>query len=121
MTCFAPVRLDAALTVLLALLAVHPANAQDATTWKPVPRGMSALLDEGWRIESVAHNQVFKRERESATFGNSLQEIAGVLAIASVPDGNEYNFLLSKGGKWVVCVLSSPRPDAAFSRCRALN
>lgn len=106
-------------TLLLScLLAPLAAAAQQATEWKAVDRSLSALLNEGWRVESMNYNQVLEREFHSANNAvNSFQ----AWALAAVPKGLEYNFLLSKGGKWIVCIVIGPAVDDAKSRCRALN
>ncbi len=106
------------LSIAAVLLTPLVAIGQEATDWKPVDRSMSALLNDGWRIESMNYGQVFEREFHSASNpANSFQ----AWALASVPKGLEYNFLLSKSGKWIVCVIIGPAVGDAKSRCRALN
>ena len=69
--------------------------AQEAPTrWAPIEQSMTTLLNEGWRITSHAN----------------VQETV-----------NSFSFVLSKESKVVICIVDSPQPNKAVSRCRALN
>jgi|GEM_PF-2534261 len=110
-------RLLALVTTAAAVTALggQPARAQERTEWNEIRKGMSALLNEGWQIQSMTYNQILRRE--------VLQPVmpGDGPALAATPDGLEYSFLLSRQGKWAVCVLLNPKPCDTTSRCRALN
>jgi hypothetical protein len=90
--------------------------------WAETPKSLSALLSEGWRITAMDNHQVFKREGEEKEVRRGDGIFLGLSrTLAATPDGNEYNFLLEKESKWIVCILSSPTLDASHSRCRMLN
>jgi len=73
------------------------ASAQEAQTrWAPIEQSMTALLNEGWRINSHTNAQE-----------------AGQI--------NSFSFVLSKESKVVICMIDGPQPNKAISRCRALN
>lgn len=74
-----------------------PASAQEAPTqWAPIEQSMTALLNEGWRINSHTDAQM-----------------------PAVP--SSFSFVLSKESKFVICIVAGPQPNKAISRCRALN
>lgn len=93
----------------------QPARAQERTEWNEIRKGMSGLLNEGWQIQSMTYNQILRRE--------VLQPVmpGDGPALAATPDGLEYSFLLTRQGKWAVCVLLNPKPGETTSRCRSLN
>lgn len=71
------------------------------------PRSLSDFLNDGWRIESFTHDQVFVREREAREYGNRVETVAGTIAIASIPKSSQYRFLLSKDRRWAVCTVTT--------------
>jgi hypothetical protein len=85
------------------------------------------LLNDGWRIEQLTFSQVFDERKERETFSRlDGTGVGGAIAIASVPIGSEHRFLLSKGGKWVLCTVSMPqsqpkRMTSLETLCAALN
>lgn len=103
-----------ALPWLLALAAM-PGLAQERTEWGEIRKSMSALLNEGWRVENMTYGQILRRETVGGTVPGDSP------SVAAVPDGLEYNFLLSRQGKWAVCVLLNPKVGDTTSRCRSLN
>lgn len=94
-----------AIGVIAALqLGGAPAVAQNATGWTAIDRSMSSLLTEGYAIQSMSAVQTFVSS-----------------GVGGQPDVFEYNFVLVRQGRWVVCIVSNPQSGNAFSRCRALN
>lgn len=110
----AVVRCLSALAVVL-LACPQVANAQERTDWTEIRKGMSALLNEGWQIQSMTYNQILRRESISTPMSPD-----GV-ALAATPAGLEYSFMLTRQGKWAVCVVMNPKPGETTSRCRGLN
>lgn len=110
-------RLLVSVAALAALLAVHDqaAYAQERTEWSEIRKGMSGLLNEGWHIQSMTYNQILRRELLTPVMPGDGP------ALAATPDGLEYSFLLSRQGRFAVCVLLNPKPGDTTSRCRALN
>jgi hypothetical protein len=75
------------------------------TKWEDVKVSMSDLLNSGWQI--IAHG--VSRVASSSSTGGSF-------------DQANATFVLSKGGKYIFCVVEDPRPPIARSAaCRKLN
>ena len=101
---------------LLILLLAGAAHAQKPTKWEPVEKSLTALLNEGFALTTVSALQTFREASSGGSAGGNVFP-----TLSSVPDGYEYNFLLQKQGKWVLCVISNPTSGSAHSRCRSLN
>lgn len=99
------------LGLALVLLALFPAMAQAqrrpnlpdansrATEWAPVDKSLTTLLDEGWKIISFNNYQ-------TEMFNDNV---------------NSYTFILSNGGKYILCFIDNPEINNSNSKCRALN
>ena len=82
------------------------ASAQETRTeWAPLPKSLTVLLNEGWRIISHSNSKAVTQSYQ--TQSNSLTEL--------------YSFVLAKENKVVICLIYDPQPNNAISRCRALN
>lgn len=75
------------------------------TSLKRLDKSLSQLLNDSWRIVDFSSAQRFEREREVREYGNQVNTIAGTIAIASVPKGQESRFVLNKDKQWALCVL----------------
>lgn len=99
------------LGLALVLLALFPSLAQAqrrpalpdpnsrATEWAPVDKSLTALLDEGWKIISF-------NDYQTEMFSQNV---------------SAYTFILSNGGKYILCFIENPEINNANSKCRALN
>jgi hypothetical protein len=83
-------------------LAVNP---RSQTTWKIVEKSLTELLNSGWKMISHDTNR-------AKTSGYQSQ---------AAYDQQTHTFTLYKDGKYIICLISEPRPDYAFSYCRELN
>jgi hypothetical protein len=87
------------LTVCSVSLAETPSNT---TMWEPVNKSLTELLNSGWNLVNQSSTRV-------ATPGSN-----GI-------DEQSFTFTLYKEGKYVLCIINSPRPENTRSRCRRLN
>jgi hypothetical protein len=62
--------------------------------------------------------QVYERQDVREPWRNG---VGTSIAIASVPVGSQYTFLLSKASKFVLCDVVNPETETAKSKCRQLN
>jgi hypothetical protein len=114
------------LTFLIALaglagsLCVTAEEGEQPTKWQPIPKPMSALLDEGWTIQQFSARDT--DWQVSTTLVRSGGVSAGSPEATAVwPRSFEAAFILTKGGKYVVCFVTDPTAGDAKSKCRALN
>lgn len=99
-----------------------PAGGSASAPPQVVARTLAGYLNAGWRIESFTYGQRFKAERQKELFetrGGAL--VGGAIALASVPNGAEYRYLLSRNTKWVMCVLPEDDGEWREGRCAPLN
>lgn len=69
------------------------------TDWVPIPKSMSELLNEGWKI--VGFN-----DYQTEMFSDNI---------------TSHTFVLANGSKYVICFLIDPAMNDTKSKCRALN
>jgi hypothetical protein len=76
------------------------------TTWEPVGMTLNQLLNSGWQIS-----------------GHSVYRVATSPGASGYRpyDETQYSFILTKNGKYVICLVLDPRPSMATSACRKLN
>ena len=86
--------------LMFSLLSGQAAMAQSiGTQWVPIDKSMTTMLNEGWRIVSHSNAQ-------------TQYDISFV---------NSFTFVLTRENKVAICLIDSPEPNNAESRCRALN
>jgi|EndMetStandDraft_3_1072993.scaffolds.fasta_scaffold670818_2 hypothetical protein len=100
-----PALFAAALALLLPAGQAHarkepPVNTYETpTTWAPLAKSMTDLLNEGWVITGFNNYQ-------TEMFNNNI---------------SSYSFILANRNKYVLCFLENPAMNDATSKCRALN
>ncbi|MFC4254328.1 hypothetical protein GRI97_02750 [Altererythrobacter xixiisoli] len=78
------------------LAAAVPVAAQDnGVLWTAAPKSMSEYITEGWQISSHTYQQY--------------------------SNGNDYNFILQKDNKAVICFVWLPERKDMVAHCRLLN
>jgi energy-converting hydrogenase Eha subunit H len=76
------------------------------TEWGKVNMSMTQLLNNGWQISAHSSNHV--------AVGNA--------GSANNYDNAEYTYLLTKGGRYITCIVQNPLPPIAnVVACRSLN
>ena len=89
-----------ALAVVCSIIYPFGNNAlSEPTLWKPLNKGVTTLLNEGWRIVT----------------SNELQWEA------AMDSQHVLSFILEKGGKYVRCEMVDPSPNKSLSNCMSLN
>jgi hypothetical protein len=76
----------------------------NTTKWEDARLSLSQLLDSGWQITGHGTNRV----AANSSSGNSF-------------DVKTYSFLLTKSGKYIICLLENPGQPATDDKCRKLN
>jgi hypothetical protein len=76
------------------------------TMWEVVNKSLTDLLNDGWRPINQASDRA------------AIATTGGVGAF----DVQTHQYLLSRNGKYITCVISNPRVvEGAYSQCRLLN
>jgi hypothetical protein len=76
----------------------------NTTKWEDAQMSLSQLLDSGWQVAGHGTNRV----AANSNAGNGF-------------DVKTYSFLLTKNGKYVICIIENPGPPQATDKCRKLN
>jgi hypothetical protein len=92
-------------TSALLLIVGFPKLVNSApTTWDNVESSMTQLLNSGWQIIAQAVHRTT------------------VVAPGNYLDTTIFTYTLSKGGKYITCIVQDPKPPIANkSGCRRLN
>lgn len=99
-----------------------PAGSSAAAPPQVLARTLATYLNAGWKIESFSYGQRFKAERQKELFENRGGAfVGGAIALASVPNGADYRYLLSRNTKWVMCVIPEEDGEWREGRCTPLN
>ncbi len=80
------------------------ATPRNKTPWKVVDKSLGELLDSGWQI-----------------IGHSGHRVVIAPYTNGASDEETYSYILHKNGKYINCLIYSPRPDNSYSACRQLN
>jgi hypothetical protein len=96
------------------VIAVNP--NRNKTSWGVVNQSLTELLDDGWKLINQSANRV-------AIPQSSVRDSTGVGTITnSGYDEEMFTFMLSKNGKYVICLISNPSVvQGTYSSCRSLN
>lgn len=91
-------------SVVVSLLFHNPAHSIP-TKWEDAEVNLSSLLNSNWQV--IAHGT--SRVAANSNAGNSF-------------DVKSFTFLLTKGGKYILCNVEGPTPPIANNTgCRKLN
>jgi hypothetical protein len=90
---------------LLSVLSFHSSAYSIPTKWGEAGVSMSELIDSGWQITAHGTNRI----AANSNSGNGF-------------DVRTYSFLLTKSGKYIICLVENPSPPVANAvSCRKLN
>jgi hypothetical protein len=90
---------------ILFMLTFQQSSYSIPTKWGEAGMSMSDLIDNGWQITAHGTNRV----ASNSSSGNSF-------------DVRTFSFLLTKGNKYIICVIENPLPPTAnAASCRKLN
>jgi hypothetical protein len=90
--------------VLLTSLAFQGAANSLPTRWEKVTVTLEQLLNSGWQISGHSSNRVAANSNAGAGF-----------------DRETYTFILTKGGKYIICATENPTLGTTEMGCRRLN
>jgi hypothetical protein len=91
-------------TLLISISTFQELAYSNTTKWEDAQMSLNQLLDNGWQIAGHGTNRV----AANSNTGNGF-------------DVKTYSFLLTKNGKYVICILENPGPPQTTDKCRKLN
>jgi hypothetical protein len=98
-------------SLISSLIIQRPAYSTDETTaWEDVKISLSDLLNNGWQL---TNHGISNTSWPSKTTNNGQ--------ILSSTTDSEFTFVLRKGSKHIICLISNPTPGNGKSNCRKLN
>ena len=86
------------------LFVVQDSAHSKLTKWEDAKLSLNELLDNGWQLTGHGTNRVAANSSTSNSF-----------------DIQTFSFLLTKGGKHIICILTDPGQPATDAKCRKLN
>jgi hypothetical protein len=89
---------------VILLLTVQNSAHSKLTKWEDAKLSLSELLDSGWQLTGHGTNRV----AANSNSGNGF-------------DVQTFSFLLIRGNKHIICILTDPGQPSTDAKCRRLN